>query len=137
MWDTKVFRYGYQSFVTPQSVFDYDMDARKAKLLKEWEVPGYDRTQYSSARLWATAADGTKIPLSVVWRSKTADGKARTLKDGPFPTLLYGYGSYGISIPVGVPVRPAPAPRPRVRLTSSRTSAAAARWESPGTTRGA
>ena len=89
VWDTKVYRYAYQSFVTPQSVFDYDMDARKATLLKEFEVPGYDRTKYSSARLWATAADGTKIPLSVVWRSKTADGKARTLKDGPFrrPTL--------------------------------------------------
>jgi oligopeptidase B len=100
VFDTKVFRYGYQSFVTPQSVFDYDMDARKATLLKEFEVPGYDRTKYSSARLWATASDGTKIPLSVVWRSKAADGKARTLKDGPFPTLLYGYGSYGISIPV-------------------------------------
>ncbi len=100
VFDTKVFRYGYQSFVTPQSVFDYDMDARKATLLKEWEVPGYDRTKYSSARLWATAVDGTKIPLSVVWRSKAADGAARTLKDGPFPTLLYGYGSYGISIPV-------------------------------------
>lgn len=100
VWDTKVFRYGYQSFVTPQSVFDYDMDARKATLLKEWEVPGYDRTQYSSARLWAKAADGTKIPLSIVWRSKTADGRTKTLKDGPFPTLLYGYGSYGISIGV-------------------------------------
>ena len=100
VWDTKIFRYGYQSFVTPQSVFDYDMDARKATLLKEWEVPGYDRTQYSSARLWATAADGTKIPLSIVWRSKTADGKTKTLKDGLFPTLLYGYGSYGISIGV-------------------------------------
>ena len=100
VFDTKVFRYGYQSFVTPQSVFDYDMDARKSTLLKEWEVPGYDRTKYSSARLWATAADGTKIPLSVVWRSKAADGKARALKDGPFPTLLYGYGSYGYPIPV-------------------------------------
>jgi oligopeptidase B len=100
VWDTKVFRYGYQSFVTPQSVFDYDMDTRKATLLKELEVPGYDRTKYASARLWATAADGTKIPLSVFWRSRTADGKARTLKDGPFPTLLYGYGSYGIPIPV-------------------------------------
>jgi oligopeptidase B len=100
VFDTKVFRYSYQSFVTPQSVFDYDMDTRKATLLKEWEVPGYDRTRYSSARLWATASDGTKIPLSAVWRSNTADGKTRTLKDGPFPTLLYGYGSYGISIPI-------------------------------------
>jgi oligopeptidase B len=100
VFDTKMFRYSYQSFVTPQSVLDYDMDTRQAKLLKEWEVPGYDRTKYSSARLWATAADGTKIPLSVVWRSKPANGRTRTLKDGPFPTLLYGYGSYGVSIPV-------------------------------------
>jgi oligopeptidase B len=100
VFDTHVFRYSYQSFVTPPSVFDYDLDTRKATLLKELEVPGYDRTAYSSARLWATAKDGTKIPLSVVWRSKAADGKARTLKDGPFPTLLYGYGSYGVSIPV-------------------------------------
>jgi oligopeptidase B len=100
VFDTNVFRYNYQSFVTPQSVFDYDMDARQAKLLKEFEVPGYDRTRYSSARLWATSADGTKIPLSVVWRSKAPDGRTRTLKDGPFPTLLYGYGSYGVSIPV-------------------------------------
>jgi oligopeptidase B len=100
VFDTKVFRYSYQSFVTPQSVFDYDMETRKAVLLKEWEVPAYDRTQYASARLWATAPDGTKIPLSAVWRSKTKDGRTRTLKDGPFPTLLYGYGSYGASIPV-------------------------------------
>lgn len=100
VWDTRVFRYGYQSFVTPQSVFDYDMDALRSTLLKEWEVPGYDRTKYSSARLWATAADGTRIPLSAVWRSTAADGKTRTLKDGPFPTLLYGYGSYGIPISV-------------------------------------
>jgi oligopeptidase B len=103
VFDTNVFRYGYQSFVTPQSVFDYDMDARKATLLKEFEVPGYDRTKYSSARLWATASDGTRIPLSAVWRSKAADGASRTLKDGPFPTLLYGYGSYGI--PIGVSFR--------------------------------
>jgi len=100
VFDTNVFRYGYQSFVTPQSVFDYDMDARKSTLLKEWDVPGYDRTKYASARLWATAADGTMIPLSVVWRLEGKDGRTRTLKDGPFPTLLYGYGSYGVSIPV-------------------------------------
>ena len=100
VWDSGVFRYEYQSFITPRSVFDYDMTTRQAKLLKEFEVPGYDRTNYSSARLWATASDGTKIPLSVVWRSKPAGGATRTLKDGPFPTLLYGYGSYGIAIPV-------------------------------------
>ena len=98
VFDTNVFRYGYQSLVTPSSVFDYDMDAKTSKLLKEQEVPGYDRTLYQSARLWATAKDGTKIPLSVVWRAKTAGGKTRTLKDGPFPTWLNGYGSYGVSL---------------------------------------
>ncbi|HSB63593.1 MAG TPA: S9 family peptidase [Thermoanaerobaculia bacterium] len=100
VFDTNVFRYGYQSFVTPNSVFDYDMDAKTARLLKEQEVPGYDRTLYRSERLWATASDGTKIPISLVWRWKTADGKTRTLKDGPFPTFLTGYGSYGLPIPV-------------------------------------
>ena len=100
VFDTNVFRYEYQSFVTPKSVFDYDMDAKTSKLLKEQEVPGYDRTLYKSDRLWATASDGTKIPISLVWREKTADGKTRTLKDGPFPTWLNGYGSYGIPIPV-------------------------------------
>ena len=100
VFDTNVFRYSYQSFVTPNSVFDYDMDARTSKLLKEQEVPGYDRTLYTSERLWATASDGTKIPISLVWRAKTADGKTRTLKDGPFPTWLNGYGSYGIPDPV-------------------------------------
>jgi oligopeptidase B len=99
VFDTNVFRYGYQSLVTPSSVFDYDMDAKTSKLLKEQEVPGYDRGLYASDRLWATASDGTKIPISIVWRAKTADGKARTLKDGPFPAWLGGYGSYGIVIP--------------------------------------
>ena len=92
---TNVFRYSYQSFVTPNSVFDYDMDAKTSKLLKEQEVPGYDRTLYKSERLWATASDGTKIPISLVWRAKTGDGKTRTRKDGPFPAWLSGYGSYG------------------------------------------
>ena len=99
VFDTNVFRYGYQSLVTPSSVFDYDMDAKTSKLLKEQEVPGYDRSLYASDRLWATAPDGTKIPIAIVWRAKMADGKKRTLKDGPFPTLLGGYGSYGIAIP--------------------------------------
>ena len=95
VFDTNVFRYSYQSFVIPNSVFDYDMDQKTSKLLKEQEVPGYDRTLYKSERLWATASDGTKIPISLVWRWKTAEGKPRTLKDGPFPTWLTGYGSYG------------------------------------------
>ena len=100
VFNTNLFRYAYQSFVTPNSVFDYDMDANTSKLLKEQEVPGYDRSLYRSDRLWAAASDGTKIPISIVWRAKAADGKERALKDGPFPMWLNGYGAYGIPIPV-------------------------------------
>jgi oligopeptidase B len=89
---SKVVRYNYQSLVTPSSVFDYDMDSRKATLLKETEVPGgFDKKNYKSERLFATAKDGTKIPLSVVYRKETK-------LDGSAPLLLYGYGSYGYSI---------------------------------------
>jgi oligopeptidase B len=88
-----VVRYNYQSLVTPSSVFDYDMNTRKATLLKETEVPGgFDKNNYKSERVFATAADGTKIPLSVVYRKSTK-------LDGSAPLLLYGYGSYGYSIP--------------------------------------
>jgi len=92
-FDTRVVRYRYQSLVTPSSVFDYDMTTQQATLLKETEVPGgFDKKNYVSERLFATASDGTKIPMSVVYRRGTKiDGKA--------PLLLYGYGSYGASIP--------------------------------------
>ena len=88
-----VLRYGYQSLVTPSSVFDYDMNTRKATLMKQTEVPGgFDKANYKSERVFATASDGTKIPMSVVYR--------RNVKlDGSAPMLLYGYGSYGLSIP--------------------------------------
>jgi oligopeptidase B len=88
-FETKVFRYSYQSFVTPSSVYDYDMEAKTSTLLKQQEVlGGYDKTQYMSERVWATATDGTRIPISVVYR--------RGLKrDGAAPMLLYAYGSYG------------------------------------------
>ncbi len=90
---TNVLRFRYQSLVTPSSVFDYDMNTQKATLLKETEVPGgFDKKNYASERIFATASDGTKIPLSVVYR--------RGVKlDGKAPLLLYGYGSYGASIP--------------------------------------
>ena len=90
---TDVVRYRYQSLVTPSSVFDYDMNKQQSTLLKETEVPGgFDRKNYASERLFATASDGTKIPMSMVYRRGTKmDGKA--------PLLLYGYGSYGASIP--------------------------------------
>ena len=92
-FDSTVLRYNYQSLATPSSVFDYDMNTRQATLLKQTEVPGgFDKANYKSERIFATAADGTKIPMSVVYK--------RGVKlDGTAPALLYGYGSYGISIP--------------------------------------
>lgn len=89
---TPVVRYNYESLVTPDSVFEYDMNTRKATLLKEVEVPGgFNKANYKSERVFATATDGTKIPMSIVYR-------VGTKLDGSAPALLYGYGSYGISI---------------------------------------
>jgi len=92
-FNTTVVRYSYNSLVTPNSTFDYDMNTGKTTLLKQTEVPGgFDRMNYKSERVFATAADGTKIPMSMVYR------KGIKL-DGSAPLLLYGYGSYGASIP--------------------------------------
>ena len=92
-FDTAVVRYGYNSLVTPYSVFDYDMNTGKSTLLKQVEVPGgFDRTNYKSERVFATASDGTRIPMSIVYRKGVK-------LDGSAPLLLYGYGSYGASIP--------------------------------------
>jgi len=86
------YRYNYQSFVTPPSVFDYDVHTGHATLLKRQEVlGGYDPTQYVSERLWATARDGTKVPISIVYRKGL-------VRDGRAPLFLYGYGSYGIGM---------------------------------------
>jgi oligopeptidase B len=91
---TEQVRFNYQSFITPSSVFDYNPQARERKLLKQQPVlGGYDPTQYVSERLHATASDGTKIPISLVSRRSTP-------RDSSAPLLLYGYGSYSISIPV-------------------------------------
>jgi oligopeptidase B len=91
-FDASVLRYNYQSLVTPSSVFDYNMNTRAATLLKQVEVPGgFDKANYKSERVFATATDGTKIPMSVVYKN--------TVKlDGTAPMLLYAYGSYGIPI---------------------------------------
>jgi oligopeptidase B len=88
-FDTRLFRFGYQSFTTPQSVYDYDMASRERKLLKRTEVlGGYDPDRYLSERRYAAAKDGTKIPISLVYRKGfVPDGKA--------PLWLNGYGSYG------------------------------------------
>ncbi len=87
-------RFQYESFITPRSVFDYDLRTGEQILRKQQPVlGGYDPTQYVSERVLARAPDGTTIPLSVVYRRDTP-------RDGSAPLLLYGYGSYGISVPV-------------------------------------
>jgi len=92
VYDTTELRYGYQSAITPASVFAYDMDKGTSTLLKQKEVPGgYDRTKYQVEQIYATAADGVKIPVSVVYlKGAKLDGKEAL--------YLYGYGSYGVSI---------------------------------------
>ena len=125
-YNTKLFRYSYQSLVTPNSVYDYDVETRESKLLKGVEVPGYDLKQYRSERLWATATDGTRIPISLVYRkdfrrdgplpegglrSKASvayapklERRSATQPSGPRggsrPCLLTAYGSYGSSYPI-------------------------------------
>ena len=88
-YDTTKFRYGYQSFITPQSVFEYDMPSGTSTLLKQKEVPGgYDRNRYQVERISATASDGVKVPISLVHlKGAKLDGKG--------PIYLTGYGSYG------------------------------------------
>jgi oligopeptidase B len=91
---THTVRFQYESFITPRSVFDYDPHTRQRTLRKQQPVlGGYDPSQYVSERLHATACDGTRIPISLVTRRNTP-------RDGSAPLLLYGYGSYSISIPV-------------------------------------
>jgi oligopeptidase B len=90
------FRYAYQSLVRPSSIFLYDMTTGTSTLLKEQAVPGgFDANHYESARLWFPATDGTKVPISVVYR------KDKFKKDGTAPLYLYGYGSYGYALPMG------------------------------------
>jgi oligopeptidase B len=92
---TTKFRYAYQSLVTPSSVFDYDVEKQTSTLLKETEVPGgFDRTRYQSERIWATAKDGVKVPISVVYR------KDMKKADGSNPLYVYAYGSYGFTLPI-------------------------------------
>ncbi|HLY17028.1 MAG TPA: S9 family peptidase [Bryobacteraceae bacterium] len=92
-FDSKTYRYNYQSFITPPSVFDYDVRSGQSALLKRQDVlGGYDPTQYVSERLWATARDGVKVPISIVYRKGF-------VRDGHAALFLYGYGSYGIGTP--------------------------------------
>lgn len=92
--NSNMLRYFYQSMTTPPSQYDYSMENAEKKLLKEQEVlGGFDRNNYQTERLWATARDGVKIPVSVVYR------KDKFQKDGAHPCFQYAYGSYGSSMP--------------------------------------
>jgi oligopeptidase B len=92
-YDTDVLRFSYSSMTTPAQVFDYDMRTRARTLLKTQEVPsGHDPEAYVTRRLMATAQDGETVPVSLLYRHDTP-------LDGSAPCLLYGYGSYGITIP--------------------------------------
>ncbi len=91
-FETTALRYGYSSMTTPRSVFDYDMITREKTLMKQDEVVGgFDSSAYRTERLWATARDGTRVPISIVYPRELQ-------KDGSSPLLLYGYGSYGASM---------------------------------------
>jgi oligopeptidase B len=93
-YNSSVLRYSYTSLVTPNSVFDYNLVTKDKKLMKQQEVlGGYEPKDYITERLWATSKDGTKVPISIVY-------KKGFKKDGNAPVLLYGYGSYGASMDV-------------------------------------
>ena len=91
-FNTTTLRYGYQSMTTPNSIYDYDMISKKKVLLKQDEVLGdFSSENYVTERFYATAHDGAKVPISIVYRKGIK-------MDGSNPLLLYGYGSYGNSI---------------------------------------
>ena len=93
--NTSLLRYSYSSLTTPNSVYDYDMASQTKTLLKQDTVlGGFNKDNYESKRLWATAGDGTSVPVSLVYR------KGFT-QDGTAPLLLYAYGSYGYSTDPG------------------------------------
>lgn len=96
-FDTPILRYGYQSLATPTSVIDFDMQTKQKTILKEQEVLSrdfdskFDKNNYQEERIWSTATDGAKVPISMVYRKGMK-------KEGANPTLLYGYGSYGVTM---------------------------------------
>ncbi len=91
-FNSDVIRFNYTSLITPSTVYDYNMGTKEKKQMKQQEVVGgYDKNQYETERLFATAKDGTKIPVSIVY-------KKGFKKDGSAPLMLYGYGSYGASM---------------------------------------
>ncbi|WP_309641087.1 S9 family peptidase [Flavobacterium sp.] len=92
-FDTDILRYGYQSMATPSSVIDFNMKTKTKEIKKEQQVLGgkFDKNNYIEERIWATANDGTKVPMSIVYRKGIK-------KDGKNPLLQYAYGSYGMSM---------------------------------------
>jgi len=95
-FETKVFRYSYQSLVSPASVYEYDVATGESTLLKQQEVPGgFDAKAYASERLWVGTEDGVQVPVSLVYR------RDRFARDGRSPLYIYGYGSYGYPLPLG------------------------------------
>ena len=92
-FNTTTLRFRYQSLVTPNAVYDYDMSRRVRTLVKQTDVPNYDPAKYISERIFVPAPDGTQIPCSVVY-------KRGIKRDGRNPLFLSGYGSYGISSPI-------------------------------------
>ncbi len=92
-FDTEILRYGYNALTTPASVIDFNMNTKTKTVLKEQEVLGgeFDKNNYVSERIWATAEDGTRIPMSVVYRKDVK-------KNGTNPLLQYAYGSYGSTV---------------------------------------
>ena len=92
-FDTDILRYSYQSLATPSSVIDFNMKTKEKEIKKEQQVLGgkFDKNNYVEERVWATAKDGTKVPISMVYHKELK-------KDGSNPTLLYGYGSYGVTM---------------------------------------
>ena len=95
-FETRVFRYSYQSLVSPASVYEYDVATGRSTLVKQQEVPGgFEPKNYGSDRLWVMAEDGVEVPVSVVYRRDRFKG------DGANPIYVYGYGSYGYPLPIG------------------------------------
>jgi oligopeptidase B len=125
IFDTTTFRYGYESLVTPDSVYEYDVATGASTLLKQREIPGgFDRTLYASERIHATAPDGVTVPISLVYRKDkrplpqdsnpagtrnpvqhvapaSRPAVARVSGPAPNPLYVYGYGSYGYALPLG------------------------------------
>ena len=103
IFSTDVFRYSYQSLVSPPSVYEYNVARAdsafpigQSRLLKQQQVPGgFNPARYASERLWITASDGIKVPVSIVYR------RDRFRRIAINPLYVYGYGSYGYPLPVG------------------------------------